>query len=121
MVRMRAMAERLGILSMAALAACMAATNARAGDAPAPLSADAHCDALGDGFLAVPGSGACVRFSGYVAAGAGFETTPHRAPGQLSAPGAPLAGAGAAFDAEVDTPMGPLRSYLEVSHSRAAP
>ena len=120
---MSAMAERVGVLSMAALAACLVATGARGGDAPAPLSADARCNALGDGFLAVPGSGACVRFSGYVAAGAGFDATPRRAPGPLQAPLPPVMdpGAGAAFDAEMDTPMGPAGAHIEVGHSRFGP
>jgi hypothetical protein len=111
------------VLPIAALAACLAATGACAGDAPAPLRGDAHCQSLGDGFLAVPGSDACVRFSGYVAAGAGFDTTPRGARAPLQAPLAPVmrARAGVAFDSSMDTPMGPVRTYIEVGRPRFAP
>jgi hypothetical protein len=108
-------------LSTLALAACLAATGARAGDAPEPQSGDARCRSLGVGFLAVPGSDACVRFSGYVAAGA--DTTPRGAAGPLQAPVAPgmSAGAGVALDAQTNTPMGPLRTYIQVNRPGFGP
>ena len=39
---------------------------------PAKTPDNAHCRALGEGFFAVSGSDACIRISGYVAAGAEF-------------------------------------------------
>jgi hypothetical protein len=111
------------VFSTVTLATCLAATAARAGDAPAPLREDARCQSFGDGFLAVPGSDACVRFSGYVAAGAGFNAGSRGAPGSLQAPVAPIMGtdAGAAFETQTDTPMGPVHTYVEVGRPRFAP
>jgi Porin subfamily len=115
---MDVMAQRAIVLSTLSLAACLAASGVRAADAAAPLRDNGRCRSLGEGFLAVPGSDACVRFSGYVDAGADFDSPPRAAPasGPLQAPAAPVlrAGAGAAFDARMDTPMGPARAYLEL-------
>lgn len=118
----RPMAQRALVLSTLSLAAWLAAAGARAGEAAPTTGDDARCAAEGEGFVAAPGSSACVRFSGYIAAGAGFETAP-RPPGafQASAPPVVRAEAGVAFDGRMNTPMGPLRAYIEVHRPGFSP
>ena len=106
------------------IAACVAATQVRAGDSTAPLApANARCRSLGDGFFGVGGSSACVRISGYVDAGAGFSAPAVGRDAPLLAPpnGAPRTGLGTAVDARFDTPTGPGRVYIEIGRTRFAP
>ncbi|MGA2792444.1 MAG: hypothetical protein ABSE69_02765 [Roseiarcus sp.] len=98
-----------------------------AGDLPssaqtAKTRANAHCAALGEGFLPVGGSDACVRISGHISAGAGFGAGAARGdssslnfdPGPPNGLGAVAAAAG---DWRFDTPNGPGRVYLDVGNS----
>jgi porin-like protein len=119
------MAQRAIVLSTLSLAACLSAecltaTSAQAGDAPVAQN-DTRCRAQGEGFIAAPGSDVCVRFSGYVAAGAEYEpqSRPNAAPGPLQAPLPPVmqTNVGASLDARTDTAMGPLRAYIQVGRS----
>lgn len=97
-----------------ALAGGLVAGPACAGDlAPEPVKTpnDAHCSALGEGFFAVSGSDACIRISGYVAAGTEFGggLRPARAPAPFdgNATSAVHTYTGVSVDAQFDTPMGP--------------
>lgn len=111
-------------LSVWALGASLVAGSAVAGDASAPKSPpvspnDARCRALGEGFFAVSGSDACIRISGYVAAGAdfggGLRSVSHD-PAPFAAGAATTLGtrAGVSADARFDSPMGPGRLYIQV-------
>ncbi|MGD0764299.1 MAG: porin [Roseiarcus sp.] len=111
-------------LSVCALGASLVAGSACAGDASAPKSPpaspnDARCRALGQGFFAVSGSDACIRISGYVAAGAdfggGLRSVSHD-PAPFAAGAATMLGTrtGVSADARFDTPMGPGRLYIQV-------
>ena len=121
----------IGFWLAATIATAATAGGARAGDSYAPqaqpLSPDqAHCQALGEGYFAVKGSSACIRISGYIAAGAGFV-----APGRVAAPSTgPFASrarafgetsAGVSVDSRFDTELGPGRIYVEVSHDHGQP
>jgi hypothetical protein len=117
---MDVMAQRAIVVSTLSLAACLAASGVRAADADAPLREDGRCHALGAEFLAVPGSNACVRFSGYVSAGAGFDAPARGAPASSLLQG-PRTRAGAAFDARMNTPMGPARAYIELGRPGLEP
>ena len=89
--------------------------------APKPTLDQAHCDSLGDGFIAVAGSSACVKISGYVSAGTGVS-----AMGGESGPGAaPFAAkANVGMDsqtavsgkAQFESRLGPGRLYVQVGH-----
>jgi hypothetical protein len=102
---------------------------ALAGDAAPPKPAagdDLHCSALGEGFFPVAGSSACIRISGYVAAGADLGGALHPvahggAPFEPSSTSTLRTGAGAAADARFDTPMGPGRIYVQVGHENFGP
>ena len=122
---MDVMAQGAVVLSTFSIAACLATADVRAGDALAPLSEDGRCRALGDGFLAVPGADSCVRISGYVDAGADFDSPLRgaRPRGPLQAPTAPVmrTDLGAALDAQVATPMGPARAVIELRGARFGP
>jgi hypothetical protein len=78
---------------------------------------DAHCAALGEGFFSVAGSTACIRISGHISAGVGFESSV----GPVSSFGPHMGGAPATgFDSETaasgdlrfDTSAGPARVYV---------
>jgi Porin subfamily len=92
--------------------------------APAPPSTpdQAHCNALGEGFLAVSGSNACIKISGYVSAGSDFSAVVVKGT-QDASPFAPKSGAGFESQSAVsaqrqfDTPLGPGRLYVEVRHN----
>jgi hypothetical protein len=101
--------------------ASLISQSALAGDVPqfvhaAKAPADNHCAALGEGFFAVTGSNACMRISGRISAGVGFE-----GPGLAGAFGSHL-GAANGFNAETavsgdvrfDTEAGPGRVYVRV-------
>ncbi len=106
------------------LAACFAAAEARAGDSAAPLSpAEARCRSHGDGSFAVAGSDACIRISGYVAAGADFSAARGGRGAPLLAPANPglKTNAATALDTRFDTPAGPGRVYIEIGRPRFAP
>lgn len=119
-------------LAVFALAGHLFTGAADAGESLAPVAqptrslGDARCNALGEGFFAVSGSDACIRISGYVAAGADFGS------GSPSAwRGAPPFGSttttvtrtrvGASLDARFDTPMGPARIYVDGGQGRFGP
>ena len=111
-------------LSLCAVAASLVAGAAFAGDSFMPKQPemkpnDARCSAQGDGFFAVSGSDACIRISGYVAAGAdfggGLRSVSHD-PAPFAAGAATMLGTrtGVSADARFDTPMGPGRLYIQV-------
>ena len=113
-------------LSVCALGASLVAGSAFAGDSPGPKPPaaspnDARCRALGEGFFAVSGSDACIRISGYVAAGAdfggGLRSVSHD-PAPFAAVAATTLGtrAGVSADARFDSAMGPGRLYIQVGH-----
>jgi hypothetical protein len=106
------------------LAAFLAAAEARAGDSAMPVApADARCHSLGDGFVGVSGSDACIRISGYVDAGADFSASRGGRVAPLLAPTNPVLGTGAAaaLDTRFDTSTGPGRVYIEIGRPRFAP
>jgi len=91
-----------------------------------PAADDLHCSALGEGFFPVAGSSACIRISGYVAAGADLGGALHpvahnAAPFEPGSTSALRTGAGVAADARFDTPMGPGRIYVQVGHENFGP
>ena len=118
-------------LSVCALGASLVAGSALAGDSPAPKTPaaspnDARCSALGEGFFAVSGSDACIRISGYVAAGADFGgglRGVSRDPAPFAAGPTTTFGTrtGVGADARFDTPMGPGRLYIQVGHDNYLP
>ncbi len=108
---------------------CLASSAAFAQDSYLPkveaIAPDqAQCNALGEGFFAVKGSNACVRISGYVAAGAGF-VSPVRgeAAGPFAAGVRSFSGSEGAVgvDSRFDTPLGPGRLYVEFGGQRFQP
>jgi hypothetical protein len=90
--------------------------------APQPALDRAHCDALGEGYLAVSGSNACIKISGYVSAGTDFRAVVVKGP-PGAGPFAPKSGAGVetqsavSADTQFETPLGPARLYVEVGHN----
>jgi hypothetical protein len=103
-------------LAICALASGLAVGSACAGDAQAPAEPmntanRNHCSALGEGFFPVNGSDACIRISGYVAAGTDFGggLRPAHAPAPFDAAttSALHTYTGVSVDAQFDTPMGP--------------
>jgi hypothetical protein len=116
--------EALFILASIALSGA-----ALAGDdaPPKPPTGDGlRCSALGEGFFPVAGSNACIRISGYVAAGADFggglhSATHSAAPFESGATSTLRTGTGVAADARFDTPMGPGRIYVQVGHENFGP
>jgi len=106
------------------LAACLAATEVRAGDAAAPIAtSDARCRSHGEGFFGVAGSDACIRISGYINAGADFSSPRSGRAAPLLAPANPgqKLGAAAALDTRFDTSAGPANVYIEIGRPRFAP
>jgi hypothetical protein len=87
-------------------------------DAPPPTADQARCNAIGEGFYAVKGSNACIKISGYVAAGVDFVAPTAKS----SSAFAPRPNGGlnsqTAVSAEVrlDTPLGPGRLYVQIGH-----
>lgn len=113
--------RRMAALSLCALGGCLLAGTASAGDSSPPNSPaapdNARCSALGEGFFAVSGSDACVRISGYVAAGAEFgggaRVVAHEPePFEGGSTTAFRTRTGVAADTRFDTPMGPGRLYI---------
>jgi hypothetical protein len=97
-----------------------------AGDAVAPNPpppGQARCNAVGEGFYAIAGSNACIKISGYVAAGVDF-VAPSAKPSGVFAP-RPIGGLSSetAVSAEVhlDTPLGPGRLYVQIGHDAYRP
>jgi hypothetical protein len=98
-----------------------------AGDSVAPNApptpGQARCNATGEGFYAIAGSNACIKISGYVAAGADFAAPSAKAAGVF----APRPNGGltsqTAVSAEVrlDTPLGPGRLYVQIGHDAYRP
>lgn len=92
---------------------------------PAATPNDVRCGALGEGFFSVSGSDACIRISGYVAAGAEFGGL--RAVSQNSGPfaAAPTTAlrtrTAVSADARFDTPMGPGRLYIQAGRDNFQP
>ena len=116
---------RVSLASSAICFAALAPGKCLAGDAFAPSPPatpdQAHCNSLGEGFLAV-GPGACVKISGYVSAGAdvsamvvkGAETSsPFAAASTLGGD----AQSGTTAQTQVEAPLGPGRVYIQVGHS----
>ena len=105
-----------------AFAVALSSDAAFAGDMLAPSAPptpdQARCNAIGEGFYAVKGSNACIKISGYVAAGADFVAPGAKGSG-ASAP-RPTGGLDSqtAVSAEVrlDTPLGPGRLYVQIGH-----
>ena len=119
---------RLGIGLILALSACGLAS----ADDVLPIGrvakspTNARCKALGEGFFPVAGSDACIRISGYVAAGADFGggSAPawHAAPRFDSSSAAVMrTGGGVSLDARFDTPMGPGRIYVDSGYNHFGP
>jgi Porin subfamily len=112
---------------------CAAATSVLAGSAfagdlsppgqPPASPNDVHCRALGQGFFAVSGSDACIRISGYVAAGADFSAGPHpdshNGPFGAASTSTLRTRTGVSLDARFETPMGPGRLYIQTGHDAA--
>jgi hypothetical protein len=122
-------AQRTARASVWALSASVAAaaSGGLAGEASPPgqppsAAQIGRCNALGEGYFAVPGSDACIRISGYVAADTEFAAglRPPHAPGPFGGPpvAAMRASAGVSLDERFETPMGPGRVYVEVAHDR---
>ncbi|HEY1940976.1 MAG TPA: porin [Roseiarcus sp.] len=112
------------------MATGLAAGPACAGDVlappePAKAPNDPHCSALGEGFFAVTGSDACIRISGYVAAGAEFGggLRPGRAPAPFDANATPAVHTytGVSVDAQFDTPMGPGLIHVDGGRGNFGP
>jgi hypothetical protein len=120
-------------LAACALAGGLATGPACAGDilvpsepAQAPNAPNnAHCSALGEGFFAVTGSDACIRISGYVAAGAEFGggLRPGRAPAPFDANATSVMHTytGVSVDAQFDTPMGPGLIHVDGGRGNFGP
>jgi hypothetical protein len=94
-----------------------------AGDAVAPNAPptpdQARCNAIGEGFYAIAGSNACIKISGYVAAGADFVE-----PGAKVAPrpdGGLTSQTAVSADVRLDTPLGPGRLYVQIGHGAYRP
>jgi len=113
-------------LSLALVLACAStAGEAFAGDMFAPDSPyfdQARCDALGEGFHVLAGSNACIKISGYIAAGAAFAAPAAKS----SDPFSPKASVGfsaetAAGEVRLDTPLGPGRLYVQIGHDAYPP
>ncbi len=128
---MTSLACRTAGLSLCATVACVVAGSAVAGD---PLTSqqsvadpnDARCNAMGEGFIAVAGSNACVKISGYVAAGGDFggvlRTASHNSGPFDAAPASALGTqAGVSADAHFDTPIGPGRVYVQMGRDTLQP
>jgi hypothetical protein len=128
---MTSFARRTASSSLCAVAAIVVAWAAAAADSSMPKQQaetpnDAHCGALGEGFFAVSGSDACIRISGYVAAGAEFGgglryASHNSAPFDAAPTSALRTRTGVSADARFDTPMGPGRLYIQVGHDNFAP
>jgi hypothetical protein len=130
---MTSFAWRTASSSLCAVAAIVVAGAAFAGDSSmlnlsAATPNNAHCSALGEGFFAVSGSDACIRISGYVAAGAEFGGVLRPAlhyPGPFEAASTPTSAfrtrTAVSADARFDTPMGPGRLYIQVGHDTFQP
>ena len=97
-----------------------------AGDAVAnapPTPGQARCNAMGDGFYAIAGSNACIKISGYVAAGADFAAPTPKAVGVFTPrPNGGLTSETAvSADVRLDTPLGPGRLYVQIGHDAYRP
>jgi hypothetical protein len=116
-----------GRWALCAAAGALFAGAAVAGDASVPAQPgrtpnDARCGALGEGFFAAPGSDACIRISGYVAAGAEFAGGLR--PGWRGAAPFDSGSAmrtGVSADARFDTPMGPGRIFVDIGRDNFSP
>ncbi len=121
---------RMARLSVGAVAASLVAGAALAGDSSTPAGPTetanrARCSAMGDGFFAVSGSDACIRISGYVAAGAEFGGLRPAWRNTDVFDGASTTAlrtrVGASADVRFDTPMGPGRVYIQVGRDPYRP
>ena len=86
----------------------------------AKTRANGRCAALGDGFLAIAGSDACVKISGHISAGDGFGAgAAHGGSSTVTFGPSPLIGAEAAASSDLrfNTSSGPARVYLNVGNS----
>jgi hypothetical protein len=85
-----------------------------------PSSEQARCSALGEGFYAVAGSNACIKISGYVAAGVDFAASGDKNSGPKSSGGFNTETA-VGVDMRLDTPLGPGRLYVQFGHDQYRP
>jgi hypothetical protein len=83
-----------------------------------PTPDQARCNAIGEGFYAVKGSNACIKISGYVAAGADFVAPGAKGSGAVAPRPTGGLNSQTAVSAEVrlDTPLGPGRLYVQIGH-----
>ena len=86
-------------------------------------AAQACCNAIGEGFYAVKGSNACIKISGYVAAGADFIAPGAKGSGAVAPRPTGGLNSETAVSAEVrlDTPLGPGRLYVQIGHDAYRP
>jgi hypothetical protein len=113
----------------ALLVALLVPRAALAGDSfePAPAMIDqGHCKSLGDGFYAVKGTNACIKISGYIAAGVEFASParvglPAAGPFAAHAVSATDTSVGMSVDTRFDTELGPSRLYVQVGRDHVQP
>jgi hypothetical protein len=120
--------EKSACLLAAAFSFALGWTNhaAIAGDAVAPNApptpGQARCNAIGEGFYAITGSTACIKISGYVAAGADFVELGAKSGGFAPRPNGGLTSQTAVgAEVRVDTPLGPGRLYVQIGHDAYHP
>jgi hypothetical protein len=105
-----------------AFAVVVSSHAAFAGDMLAPSAPptpdQARCNAIGEGFFTVKGSSACIRISGYVAAGADFVASGAKGSGAFAPRSTGGLNSQTAISAEMllDTPLGPGRLYVQIGH-----
>jgi hypothetical protein len=88
-----------------------------------PTAGQARCNAIGEGFYAIVGSNACVKISGYIAAGADFVAPSAKTSG-VFAPrptGGLTSQTAVSAEVRVDTPLGPGRLYVQLGHDAYRP
>src|ERR1700678_2368499 len=107
----------IGWTTYAAIAGEAAAPNAP------PTPGQARCNAMGEGFYAIAGSNACIKISGYVAAGADFAAPTPKAAGVFTPrPNGGLTSETAvSAEVQLDTPLGPGRLYVQIGHDAYRP
>lgn len=89
---------------------------------PAKQASDARCGALGQGFLSATGADACIRISGYVAAGGEISGGLRGGPAPFgSIPGAAIRARAGAAEARFDAPIGPGRISVDFGRDNLSP
>jgi hypothetical protein len=125
------LSRRAANASLSATAACLVAGSALAGDAldgkpPMAAAINSRCNARGDGSFALAGSSACVKISGYVAAGADFGDVAPAAPRNSNlldvTPPEPVRTlSGISAEARFEPPMAPTPVYVPLGRERRQP